>query len=114
MTGSGWEIPMFADTVDTKGVTRFPWRIITYVAAQIASFSISAVQLPMFLLMSNGRLDNTSTSLFVFCEWYFIFKSKSAYSATHGYPTAGSLVDVCKWIVVAVDGLEHGLVQEIM
>lgn len=43
-----------------------------------------------------------------------MFKSKSANSATHGYPTAGSLVDVCKWIVVALDGLEHGVVQEIM
>lgn len=94
MTGSGWEMPMFADTVDTKGVTRSPWWIIAYIVAQIASFSISAVHLPMLLLMSNGRLDNTSTSLFVFCEWYFIFKSKSANSATHGYPTAGSLVDV--------------------
>lgn len=42
MTGSGWEMPMFADNVDTKGVTRSPWRIITYIAAQIA-FSISAM-----------------------------------------------------------------------
>ena len=55
----------------------------TYIVAQIAYLSISAVQTRMFSLISNGRLDNTSTSLSVFPGWYFILKSKSTNSANN-------------------------------
>lgn len=39
-----------------------------------------------------------------------MFKLKFVNFVIYGYFIVGSLVDVCKWIVVVLDGLEYGVV----
>lgn len=102
---------MFADTVVTQGSSPFT----TSVVAQIASFSISAVQSSMFLLRSDCRLDNTSTSLLVFLGDTLCWNWNLPILLPTDAPLQATwLTYVSKWIVVSVHSVGHGVVQEFM
>ena len=83
---SACTMSMLAEITSTQGVTSCPWWITSWVVAQIASFSISALQFSMYLPGSNDRRDSISSSMLDWPGRYLMSKLKSASSATKRCP----------------------------
>ena len=112
--GSACTMSTAAEIAAIQGVTSSPWWITTCIVAQIASFSISAVQFSMYSLESNYRRDSISASMLDLPGRYLMTKLKSASSASHRCPLRTTwLTTVFKWIVVRVDS-EGGGVEQVI